>query len=172
MNSCWSYEQNYCHISCASSTMWGFTGQFLSSQKFPSPGDGFILVNICTSCLSFHTNAVKPSFVFTRTASLFNFNFFGPKSGSMSFLFGRTVPHEFIFLVSKSPESLFYLVFNVYFVNYVFSIFMINWDWLCCYEEWNKFSVWNIHFVWRTCEISVMKLQYSLTNHKGKKVYF
>jgi hypothetical protein len=40
------------------------------------------------------------------TSPLFSFSFFGPKSGGMSFLFGRTVRHEFILRLSKSSKSL------------------------------------------------------------------
>jgi hypothetical protein len=37
---------------------------------------------------------------------VFNFSFFGPKCGDMSFLSGHTVPQEFIFCLSKSSQSL------------------------------------------------------------------
>jgi hypothetical protein len=73
--------------------------------RLPSPGGEFMLVSMYTSHLSFQTSAVKPPLVCTHTSPLFNFNFFSPKSEGMSFLFGRTVLHEFIFLVSNSSES-------------------------------------------------------------------
>jgi hypothetical protein len=65
-----------------------------------------MLVSMYTSHLSFHTNAVKPPLMFISMSALFNFNFFDPKSEGMSFLFGHTVPRDFIFLVCKSSESL------------------------------------------------------------------
>ena len=55
---------------------------------------------------SFWTNAVKPPLVLTLTSSLFNFSCFGPKSQDISFLLGRTVPHEFILRLLKSSKSL------------------------------------------------------------------
>ena len=107
-NSCWTYNQNCRRTPRASlcrSTMWGFTGWWLS-QKFPSAVGEFILISMYTSCLPFQTNAVKPLLIFTLMSVLFNFSFFSPKSGGMSFLFGHTLPYQFIFLVSKSSKSL------------------------------------------------------------------
>ena len=78
------------------STMWGFTGWLLSSQKFPFLGGGFMLVSTYrpTCRLSFQTNAVKVPLAFTRMSPLFNFNFFSPKSGCV-FLFGdKKIVHK------------------------------------------------------------------------------
>ena len=76
------------------------------SQKFPSAGGGSVLVSMQTSRLSFQTNAVKPPQVPHLISPIFNLICFGPKSRGMTFLLGRTVPHEFILHLSKSSESL------------------------------------------------------------------
>lgn len=54
----------------------------------------------------FQTNADKSPLVFNLTSPLLDFNFFGSKSGGISFLLRRTVLHEFIFPVSKSSQIL------------------------------------------------------------------
>jgi hypothetical protein len=64
-----------------------------------------MLASMYTSHLPFRTNAVKPPLVFTCMSPLFNFNFLVQSQG-VSFLFGHTILHEFICLVSKSSESL------------------------------------------------------------------
>lgn len=76
------------------------------SQGFPSPGGGFVLVSGCASHLSFQASAVRPPLVFAHMSPLFGFNLFSPVSGCMSFVFGRDVLHEFVFLVSESSEGL------------------------------------------------------------------
>jgi hypothetical protein len=81
-------------------------GRLLSAQKFPSAGSGSMLVSMQTSCLSFQTNAVKPPPVLSLMSLLFNFSCYGSKSWGMSFLLGRTVPHEFILRLSKASDSL------------------------------------------------------------------
>ena len=64
--------------------MWGFTGQLLLLQKFPSAGGGSMLVSMQTSHLSFQTNVVKLPLVLTPISPLFNFSCYGPKSQSVS----------------------------------------------------------------------------------------
>ena len=49
---------------------------------------------------------VKFPLVLTLISPFVNFSSFGPKSEGMSFLLGRTVPHECIFGLSKSSKSL------------------------------------------------------------------
>jgi hypothetical protein len=51
------------------------------------------------------------------------FHFFGPKSGGMSLLLGRTVPNKFILRFCKSSESLGHEQTNVreHFAPYAFS---------------------------------------------------
>ena len=104
--SCWPYDK-ICRCtqrgSLYHSTMWCFTGWLLTLQKFPSPG-------LCWSacillvCPSKPTQSNFPSFLPVRLP--FSISIFSVQIQGVSFLFGCTILHELIFLVSKSSESL------------------------------------------------------------------
>ena len=75
----------------------GDLGFFQLTRSNSSPGE----VSNPGGCISAHTRqesgcSVTPS----------QFQFFGPKSGGMSLLLGRAVPHKFILRFSESSESL------------------------------------------------------------------
>ena len=103
-NSCCPYGQNCWRTTCASlyhSIMWGFTGRLLSSQKFLSPGGGFVLVSMCTFRLPFQTNSQMSS-RFYPYVSPFRFQFFWTK---VLYVWPYRTAWDY-FPFSKSPESL------------------------------------------------------------------
>jgi hypothetical protein len=64
-----------------------------------------MLVSVYTSCLFFQINTVKPP-LFLPVLLPFSVSVFLAQSQGPCVLFGRTVLHEFVYLVSKSSKSL------------------------------------------------------------------
>ena len=84
--------------------MVGFMAFPCSSQKLSFNGGECKFFSMFTFCLSFHTMAVKLPFTLVLRSPLFVL-IFSPKFFGMHFMFGLTVPQQFIVLVCKSSND-------------------------------------------------------------------